>query len=250
MLEEKFAASNDGNVVAASANGSVAGSSIGSDVGSSAKPLSLANRETWNALRSPSRLQLFEAIRSCPGVDARALAQTLGANAPKLYYHLNVLIKGGLVVAETRNERTLSRGPEARAYRAVFAEFPAGFFDGNELAIKRCKMLLDALSSAGIQAAIESAPLNGAGAPMFRLEVLDKADVAAIHASMQEIARIVESARNRRVGRDAPICATHFVSCCLAATNSPTLPDMPLNGHSVPVNGQVSQQIVGENSNC
>jgi hypothetical protein len=154
------------------------------------------------------------------------------------------------VVAETRNERTLSRGPEARAYRAVFAEFPAGFFDGDALAIKRCKMLLDALSSAGIQAAIESTDSNGAGAPMFRLEVLDKADVAAIRASMEEIARIVESARSRRIGRNAPICATHFVGCSLSEPNSPTLPDMPLNGRSLPVNGHVSPNIVGENSNC
>ncbi len=244
MLEEKHSPLLNGTVDVAPAHSrsnSHAHASAQSTIALSATPLSLADRETWNALRSPPRLQLFEAIRSCPGVDARALAEALGANAPRLYYHLNVLMKGGLVVAEARSERTLSRGPDARTYRAVFAEFPAGFFDGSVLAIKRCKALLNALSTHGVQVAIEAmAPeggrdggrdggRNGGRAPMFRLEVLDEADVAAIHARMQEIAHIVESARDRRVGRNAPRCATHFVSCCLCTTTAPALPDMPLD---------------------
>ncbi|MFN9077580.1 MAG: winged helix-turn-helix domain-containing protein [bacterium] len=55
-------------------------------------------------MRSPLRLQILEAIRAAPGIDARALSAALNTSAPRLYYHINILLQSGLIVGTERKD--------------------------------------------------------------------------------------------------------------------------------------------------
>ena len=90
--------------------------------------VSLANAVTWQALRAPLRMQMLEAIIACPGVDARALAEAIGCSAPRLYYHIKILVEAGLVVSSEGSSRKSARGPSATSYHSRLSDFPGEFF--------------------------------------------------------------------------------------------------------------------------
>lgn len=147
-------------------DGSEDGSSNGSSnassgsTGESAAVLSLASEAVWDALRSPLRLQVLEAVRSRPGIDARGLAEALATRPPKLYYHLKILVSAGLLRESDvpggggGNGSRNSRGPASTGYHATHDDHPDGFFDGHPTAALRSMKLVHGIAQTGIKAAL------------------------------------------------------------------------------------------------
>jgi hypothetical protein len=197
---------------------------------SAAVPSSVADDAAWHAVRSPLRLQVLEAIRAAPGVDARTLSIALKTSAPRLYYHINILLESGLIVGGERAgsdaQRQSSRGPEALAYRAHTANFPAGFFTKGEQSLRRREALVRELFDGGMNRAIAS---HGEASSHLtvRREYLTGSEALRIKSLLSQVETILDGARMRRHAESKVLPATHFVGCAFCEFDG-ELPDGPL----------------------
>ncbi|GDX12080.1 hypothetical protein LBMAG57_38520 [Verrucomicrobiota bacterium] len=189
---------------------------------------SLTNSLTWQALRAPLRMQMLEAIIACPGVDARALAEAISCSAPRLYYHIKILVNAGLVVSVEGASRKSARGPSATSYHSNMNEISAGFFAGDPVTIKRAGELFYAIAEQGLAKAIDS--VNEPGCIVdFRHEALLPQEVELVKRHMAEIRVVLATARRRRHGSKVLVRSTVFVGLCAISAGSPTLPDAPIS---------------------
>ncbi|MEY5031726.1 MAG: Helix-turn-helix domain [Planctomycetota bacterium] len=200
----------------------------GAPVGSNGDGVSLANGAVWDALRSPVRLQMLEAIRCRPGVDAGRLAKALDSSPPRLYYHLKILLEAGLI-RESRNDdaqdERSARGPSAVGYRATHDDHPQGFFDGDGAAVDRSARLLSNLAQAGIESVLS--PATSTALADFRHEALEANEIEAIGGHIEAIRAILTEARARRRSKREIVRATAFVGVCIAELERAVLPDGP-----------------------
>jgi DNA-binding transcriptional ArsR family regulator len=198
---------------------------------------SLTNSLTWQALRAPLRMQMLEAIIACPGVDARALAEAIGCSAPRLYYHIKILVEAGLVVSVEGSSRKSARGPSATSYHSNMNEISAGFFAGDPVTIKRAGELFYAIAEQGLAKAIDS--VNEPGCIVdFRHEALLPQEVELVKRHMAEIRVVLATARRRRHGSKVLVRSTVFVGLCAISAGSPTLPDAPISTTRLQVEGE------------
>lgn len=196
---------------------------------------SVSNDAVWQAVRSPLRLQVLEAIRAAPGIDARALSKALNTSAPRLYYHLNILMQCGLIVgvenAGAGGRRPTARGPEALAYRAHSADFPQGFFGANDDGHERREVLLRALFDGGLEVALSSKSRSKSAVhAVVRREHLTPSEATKVKALLRQIDEVLEGARKRRHSESKLVPATHFVGSTFCEIDG-ELPDGPLDGH-------------------
>ena len=203
-----------------------------------APPASVCDDAAWHAVRSPLRLQVLEAIRACPGVDARTLSLALRTSAPRLYYHINLLLESGLISAHAPKApsgaanapaaaRRPGRGPEALVYRANGNGFPDGFFSRNDCCLERRETLLRELVERGMAEAIASVPKGDAHLSVRR-ERLTSAESERIRGLLKQVEDILDTARARRHGDGRVVAATHFVAVAMSGVNGSELPDGPL----------------------
>jgi len=197
-------------------------------------PSSVADDAAWQAVRSPLRLQILEAIRAAPGIDARALSSALKTNAPRLYYHLNILRDGGLIVGvdgkpggELTTGRRGSRGPEAVTYRASARTFPDGFFSRHEIGRRRAKTIMRDLFTRGLELSFASES-DGKCMTLARREHLSSAEALRVKGLLRQIDEILDGARARRHSGSQTLAATHFVGCALCELGDGELPDCPI----------------------
>ncbi len=199
--------------------------------------VSLANAVTWQALRAPLRMQMLEAIIACPGVDARALAKAIGCSAPRLYYHIKILVEAGLVVSSEGSSRKSARGPSATSYHSRLSDFPTEFFAGDPVTIKRAGELFYAIAELGLAKAISA--VNEPGCIVdFRHEALLPQEVDVVRGHMAEIRLVLAAARRRRHGAKTLIRSTVFVGICAVVPLAPTLPDTPISTVRLQVDGE------------
>jgi DNA-binding transcriptional ArsR family regulator len=200
----------------------------GAPVGSNGDGVSLANGAVWDALRSPVRLQMLEAIRCRPGVDASRLAKALDSSPPRLYYHLKILLEAGLIreshEADADEERS-ARGPSAVGYRATHDDHPDGFFDGDGTAVDRSARLMSSLAQVGIESVLSPAATTALAD--FRHEALEASEIEAIGGHIEAIRAILTEARARRRSKREIVRATAFVGVCIAELERAVLPDGP-----------------------
>jgi hypothetical protein len=202
-----------------------------------APPASVCDDSAWHAVRSPLRLQVLEAIRACPGVDARALSLALRTSAPRLYYHINILLESGLISAHApkavpgssgpSSSRRAGRGPEALVYRANGTTFPDGFFSRNDRCLERRETLLRELVERGMSEAIASTS-TGEAHLSVRRERLTHSEADRIRGLLRQVEDILDTARARRHGDGKVVPATHFVAVAMSGLNGSELPDGPL----------------------
>lgn len=208
--------------------------SVSARTRTAAPPASVCDDAAWHAVRSPLRLQVLEAIRACPGVDARTLSMALRTSAPRLYYHINILLESGLIVAHDQKSPAASaasrrngRGPEAVGYRANGNVFPDGFFSRNDRCLERREALLRELVERGMVEAIAAMPKGDAHLTVRR-ERLSAAEAERVRTLLRQVEDILDSARARRHGDGRVVHATHFVAVAVSALNGGELPDGPL----------------------
>lgn len=196
----------------------------------SSVPSSVADDSAWHAVRSPLRLQVLEAIRAAPGIDARTLSAALRTSAPRLYYHINILLQSGLIFGmerkDTDSRRQTTRGPEAMVYRARASDFPDGFFTKGEHTARRREELVRELFDGGVDRAIQ---LHGEGGThvTVRREHLTAAEAARVKSLLGQVESILDAARSRRHAESKLVPATHFVGCAFCELDG-ELPDGPL----------------------
>lgn len=65
--------------------------------GGSRRVVSIGDRAVWNAVRSPLRLQLLEAIHAMGPLTIAQLSGVFGMESTGLYYHIRLLQAAGLV---------------------------------------------------------------------------------------------------------------------------------------------------------
>lgn len=193
-------------------------------------PSSISDDSVWHAVRSPLRLQVLEAIRSAPGVDARALSAALNTSAPRLYYHIIILLKSGLIVGAERRDsdgrRESTRGPEALVYRARGVNFPDGFFSKGEQSVRRREAIVRDLLDGGLDRAIASIAEQDAHLTVRR-EHLTATEAARIKSLLSQVESILNAARTRRHSESKVLSATHFVAAAFCELDG-ELPDGPL----------------------
>lgn len=187
--------------------------------------MSLSDATVWHAARSLFRLQLLEAVRARPGVDARALAEAIGSSAPRLFYHLKILVKSGLIEAEPANNRRSARGPVAMVYRACCPDFTAGFFARDTRAAERSRKLDRMLADEALSTVFAKSDDGRRSWTLFRWEALRDDEIAAIRGHAEAIERILQAAQGRRRREGSIPRANMQVSLLMAPLGRPTLPD-------------------------
>lgn len=201
---------------------------------------SIAEDALWQAIRSPLRLRILEAIRAAPGVDVRTLSELLKTSAPGLYYHINILLESGLIegseIAVAEGQRAAvgaskprrgARGPAALAYRARTGGFPEGFFSRHERARHREEQLVRDLFDRGLSFAFKQ-PRDGGRHLLVRTETLTAQEAARIKGLFRQVEEVLDGARARRHAGSYLIAATHFVGCAFSSVADGELPDGPL----------------------
>jgi DNA-binding transcriptional ArsR family regulator len=198
-------------------------------------PSSVADDAAWQAVRSPLRLQILEAIRAAPGIDARALSSALKTNAPRLYYHLNILRESGLIVGmdgkdadDSGSARRGTRGPEAVTYRAPTRVFPDGFFSRHELGRRRAKTIMRDLFARGLDTSFASESTEKC-TTLARSEHLSPSEASRVRSLLKQIDEILDGARARRHSGAQILAATHFVGCAFCEVGDGRLPDGPIS---------------------
>lgn len=176
----------------------------------------------WNAIRSPLRLQLLEAVATKSGATARDLADALGTSAPRLHYHLNILVQVGLL-------RSVAGGVNGVGYEV--AQMPALQANGGHASSgeRRIRALAVELATDGMNAAGSSSESDAQDghASFARVghEALAPHEVESVQAHLREIEAIFGRARERRTRARSLVGASVFLSICLESIHAPTLPD-------------------------
>ena len=193
--------------------------------------LSIARDAVWSALRSPLRVRLLEAICATPGIEARALAEALDSTAPRVHYHLNILVRAGLITPAgpdaPEGEKANARGHSATGFRAVFRMIPQECFAGTAEAESRALRLLREVAEEGIASmSPRGKPRNGLA--RFGHEALSANELDEVVLHLTRVREILDRARSRRHQRGGVSRASAFVGFCVGAVVDPRLPDGPL----------------------
>ena len=182
----------------------------------------------WEAVRSPIRLQLFEAVVTRPGVTARELAEALGTSPPRLHYHLNILRAAGLIRL-AQEARSSEKGPAAVGFEAARADFLARAVDADAANGLMLSELLVQAAQAGFASAGERwHRRDGRGSrTLVRCghEALTPSEVEAVWSHLKQIEAILQRARERRRRSKSIVAASCFVGVCLSGVVGSQLPD-------------------------
>ncbi len=236
-MQEKNRTNGDRTAIGGEETRGLSGGARGIGGTNQSSHVSLANGKVWDALRSPLRLQLFESIWSCPGTDARVLAQNLKTSAPRLHYHLKILLEAGLIGLSEESGRRGRRGPAGMTYCVAHDPLPSDFYDADPTAVSRRGTLLRELADVGLR----DTPPDGVLAHCtsdFRHEALSLDELEQIAESMARIRLILSAARSRRHQERALAPATAFVGVCLAPLNGTSFPHgLPHCGDGASHNG-------------
>lgn len=184
----------------------------------------------WEALRSPVRMQMLEAICASPGIDARSLAEALESSPPRLHYHLNILVAAGLIETRGDIDRRNRRGPTAVGFVARFGALGGQFVAGQGVDRKGVQVVREVAESAfelvtGFAAGSSDGPV---GKFALSHEALEPEEIEEVRAHIARIEVILAGARARRHRQGALVRATVFVGICLAAVVDPILPFGPV----------------------
>jgi len=184
--------------------------------------MGLASDAIWSAIRSPLRLQILEAVATKPGATARDLAAALGSSAPRLHYHLNILVQTGLL-------RPLAGGVSGAGYEVVEVPRFRSRCEADGSASVRLGRLIVEVVTAGIRAAKPSrGRADGASFARAGHEALAPHEIRLVEAHLRGIDAILERAKDRRRRSRSLVRASVFLSLCFTAVDSPTLPDSVL----------------------
>jgi DNA-binding transcriptional ArsR family regulator len=211
--------------------------------------LRLRTATHWQVLRSPYRMRIFEAVRGSGGVCIRELADALHSSTTALYYHLDLLVRAGMIQSRllgTEDGATQRGGRRPAVFTATGDRVVIEFDPSDELERRRVAAIArlwadesHAERFGGAQTEGEEAPASATTVPaepsplaigVQAWEVLSEDEVAEIQESLNRVRNILASARARRAEDASDLRhATHHVSLALLPTQHPTLPSPSLD---------------------
>lgn len=164
----------------------------GSRVSPAKKSAAISDRALWNAIRSPLRMQLLEAIRSQGPLTIAQLSQLFAAETTGLYYHIRLLSLAGLVSSvQSASVETLQATNGSIALQCTMK---------NPREAKRARQLIAGLLRESQREFESDQTALGAGmlAGGLRWENLEPSEVAQIRSLQEKIHAIVDGAKARR----------------------------------------------------
>jgi len=179
--------------------------------------LRIADNKVWQALRTRQRMHIFEAVRSSSGCTALQLSKRLGISPQLTFYHMNLLLKAGLL-QHTPGRRYRDKGGK---FTAVVDKIVLRVDVTQATQMRRARNLfMHATSEAQSQWKPTASSRN-----VQRCELLDKNDWREIDQHMKAIEVVLDRAAKVRVGRVEIPSASHCVVMALqplALTGLPT----------------------------
>lgn len=208
--------------------------------------ISLADGKVWDALRSPLRVRLLEAVLVEPGVGARRLADLMGTSASRVHYHLRVLMAASLVemvrvdavdadavdvgtvkngpTSARRGQRRSSRRSGANGFRSSLDGFPTTLFNGNHRSDERAVQLVCEVAASAIRE-LAKVPTKPDGRVLFAREALSSSEVERVQRHFEEIRGVIHQARKRRRSAGSLTSAKVMIGLWLGLLGEPSLPD-------------------------
>lgn len=229
-MSDRISRATDGTRAKSGGRRTIDRDAVSSSPPSSDARAAKAAETDWEAVRSPMRLQILEAIATRPGIRARDIAEAMGTSAPRLHYHLKILTKFGLV----RVVEGAADDSEDRGFGAGFEIVrPPQLRDSDRMesgARARLKSLVVGLGSDGMTAAAAAAgkQTGDAGSISFARcghEALAPHEIEAVLGHLQGIEAILARASERRRRAQVITRATVFLSYGLGPVDASTLPD-------------------------
>ena len=171
-----------------------------------AKSVLITGEAMWDALSSPSRMEVFEFLIAAGPSSAAELAYRMDKPADSLYHHIKILLDAGLIV-ET-GARRVGRQTEV-IYDTVADDYR---FDVDGKSTKNHAMLRKLIAAAlrttdrRMAKAFRKGGLVTEHGPTksvwFRLEHawLDAQELAAVNEHLAQVSKILKNGRNERHG--------------------------------------------------
>lgn len=208
--------------------------------------ISLADGKVWDALRSPIRVRLLEAVLVEPGVGARRLADLMGTSPSRVHYHLRVLMDASLVevvrtegadpgaaevgTAKGRSSptrdgpRSGSRRLGVNGFRSRLVGFPSTLFNGNRRSDERAVQLVCDVAASAIRE-LAKVPTDPEGRLILAREALSSRELDRVERHFEQIRRVIHGARERRRRAGSLTSAKVMVGLWLGLLGEPSLPD-------------------------
>ena len=197
-----------------------------SDPVTEAPVLQITKASTWQAVRLPLRLRIFETARRLGEASVTELALAVGLNRTALYFHLRQLEKAGLLVSRSGAPTPGRRGKRPRYYRATAQEltFPLDK-DAKRDTQKACDFWRPWLTeSRGVVLDPKSPGGTSAKRVLMSWENLTDDEAGRVRSMANELEDIVRRARNRaNMMRKAP-CANYHVGMIMVPLEGQTMP--------------------------
>ncbi len=159
---------------------------------SSTSTWSLADRATWNGVRSVRRMEILEAIRANGPLTVPDLSELFKQESTGLYYHVRLLQKAGFLHAVGKD------GRESFAVTQNSLRLSCNLKSAKEA--KRIGKLVEGYVAASQDSFAGALTANGRGQLLrgLRWENLEASEVARIKNLQQQIASILDQAKVRR----------------------------------------------------
>lgn len=199
----------------------------------------------WQVLRSPHRMRIFEAVRSSGGCSIKDLADVLDSSTTALYYHLDLLIRAGMIdstVPEQPANATTRGGRRPATFMArgerIIVEFdPANGRDRRRIAAIGRTWLDEGQSE--VQSDSNVSERNDPFAPIgasttTAWEALTDEEVLEVRAYLERVEAVIAGARARRDRAPGTVHrASHHLAFTLVPSRNHTLPSPALRVRAV-----------------
>jgi DNA-binding transcriptional ArsR family regulator len=161
--------------------------------------MQFSRAQTWQAVRLPLRLRIFETARRLGESSVTELAHAVGLNRTALYFHLRHLERAGLLVSRAGEATPGRRGKRPRYYRTTAADITFPVDSESKRDIQKASDFLRPWLVESRGAALDVKSTGGLGAKRIALnwENFTEDEVARIRSLCGELEDVVRRARNR-----------------------------------------------------
>lgn len=182
-----------------------------------ANDIQISKAPSWQAVRLPLRLRIFETARRLGEASVTELAQAVGLNRTALYFHLRHLERAGLLISRAGEPTPGRRGKRPRYYRASCSELVFPIDGDSKRDLQRMADFLRPWLAESRSAATNSKVARSSHRRVgLHWESLSDDEATRVRNLVGEIDDIVKRARNRANSMRKAPNATHHIGIVFA----------------------------------
>lgn len=182
-----------------------------------ANDIQISKAPSWQAVRLPLRLRIFETARRLGEASVTELAQAVGLNRTALYFHLRHLERAGLLISRAGEPTPGRRGKRPRYYRASCSELVFPIDGDSKRDLQRMADFLRPWLAESRSAATNSKAARSSHRRVgLHWESLSDDEATRVRNLVGEIDDIVKRARNRANSMGKAPNATHHIGIVFA----------------------------------